>query len=116
MSELFPFRQSGENSLDDAYDQEFEKTMASLEEIEQSPAVSQNDIQDYIHGLGGKPDGPDLHRTNIPEWKNIFLEQWLHLNRLAEEQTVWFFMQYQVFFHHLQNSISFKRTHYKRNS
>ncbi|CAL8095021.1 unnamed protein product [Orchesella dallaii] len=85
-SGLFPFRQSEEISLEDAYDQEYEKTMTALEEIEQAPAVTQNDMEDYIHGLGGKPDGPDLHKTNIREWKNIFLEQWVHLNRLSEEQ------------------------------
>ncbi|ODM99905.1 hypothetical protein Ocin01_06764 [Orchesella cincta] len=85
-SELFPFRKSEEISLEDAYDQELEQTMAALEEIEQAPAVTQNDMEDYVRGLGGKPDGPDLHQTNMREWKNIFLEQWLHLNRLGEEQ------------------------------
>lgn len=102
--ELCQSTATSEKSLDngtlfeDQYDHELEKTLKVLDEIKDTDAVTQADLDDFIRGLGGKPDGLDLKKTNIREWKSIFLEHWLDLNNLSSKKGV---TTTQLFFAHV---------------
>lgn len=84
-----PFLQlsDSETAAEDQYDHEFERTLKALEDVEEMDVVTQQDIEDYVRGLGGKPDGLDLGSTNMQEWRHIFIEHWLYLNQQKEKHT-----------------------------